>query len=259
MAHIPTLLDFDVEATDWDGPYEIVQCSKALHPSVLGEVKYTLNPYIGCEHGCVYCFAPGHTHQDPSTWRVVRVKANIVDRLYKELDYTEGTIGLGSVTDAYQAAEGRFRLSRLCLELLHRKKRSVYIITKSALVLRDIDLLRDMDSTVAFSITNTDPRICRMTEPGAPVAQERLDALRELVDNGIRTCVFIAPVLSTLEGHEMELVEAIAETGCKEVFIDPYKEKGVDVGRMRRMRISGSPAAVEAVRDACIEKGLRLL
>ena len=62
MTGAQTLLDYDVEATDWDGPYELIQCKKALHPSNLAPVKYSLNPYSGCEHGCVYCFAPGYTH-----------------------------------------------------------------------------------------------------------------------------------------------------------------------------------------------------
>ncbi len=259
MGLTPTLLDFDVEATDWDGPYELVQCKRALHPSSLGDAGYSLNPYLGCEHGCIYCFAPGYLHTDASKWRVVRVKTNIVDRLSKEIDFTEGTIGLGTVTDAYQAAEGRFRLSRLCLELLHRKKRSVYIITKSPLVLRDLDLLRDMDSTVFFTITNPDLRICRMTEPGAPSTEERLEALRTLVKNGVKTGVFIAPVLSTLEGHERELIGMIADTGVRDIFIDPFKEKGVEMDRMLRMGIGASPKAVGALKEACKEFGMNVI
>ena len=259
MTGAQTLLDYDVEATDWDGPYELIQCKKALHPSNLAPVKYSLNPYSGCEHGCVYCFAPGYTHSDFSKWRVVRVKTNIVERLSKEIDHTEGMIGLGTVTDAYQAAEGRFRLSRLCLELIHDKKRSVSIITKSPLVLRDLDILSDMESVVAFTITNTDPKICRITEPGAPVASERLDALKKLVENGIETCVFIAPVLNTLEGHEHDLAQSIADTGTKNVFIDPFKPKGSDVDRLHRMNIGQSTKAEKNIRDACKDVGLNII
>ena len=259
MNTMPTLLDFDVEASDWDGPFELIQCKKALHPSTMEPVKYSLNPYMGCEHGCVYCFAPGHLHMDVSTWRVVRVKTNIVDRLAKEIGYTEGMIGLGTVTDAYQAAEGRFGLSRLCLELIQRKRRSVFIITKSPLVLRDMDILGKMDSTVAFSITNMDPRICRITEPGAPLAQERLDALRTLNENGIKTCVFIAPILNTLEGHEEDLAHAIADTGVKDVFIDPFMERGTDMEKLRRMKIGASDKVNERIAEACVSAGLRLI
>ena len=259
MARIPTLLDFDVETTDWNGPYELVKCSKALHPSSIPPVRYSLNPYGGCEHGCVYCFAPGHLHMDHSEWRIVRVKTNIVERLSKEIDHTEGMIGLGTVTDAYQAAEGRFLLSRLCLELIRNKNRSVFIITKSPLVLRDADILSDMDSTVAFTITNPDTRICRMTEPGAPVADERLNALRDLVNRGIDTCVFISPVTNKLEGMEKELADKIASTGVEKVFIDPLKYRDTDIDRLKRMDIRPSESAEMRIKEACLEAGLKLI
>ena len=259
MTLTPTLLDYDVESTDWDGPFELVTCKKALHPSSLGDVRYSLNPYMGCEHGCIYCFAPGHLHADVSTWRVVRVKTNIVDRLSREIDFTEGIIGLGSVTDPYQAAEGRFRLSRMCLEVLQRKRREVFVLTKSPLVLRDMDILRDMNCTVMLSITNPDTRICRMTEPGAPTAEERLHAVKELIDNGIRAGVFIAPVLSSLEGHETELARMISKTGAKEAFIDGFKERSVDLQRMDRMGIHASPECVKRMRMECEDHGLRVL
>ena len=259
MTLTSTLLDFDVEPTDWDGPYELVKCSKALHPSSIPPVRYSLNPYGGCEHGCVYCFAPLYTHSDPSKWRVVRVKTNIVERLAKELPNTEGMIGLGSVTDAYQAAEGRFRLSRLCLELLRDRDREVFIITKSPLVLRDVNVLKDMRSTVAFSITNPDPKICRITEPGAPIAEERFKALKELVDNGIDTCVFIAPIMNKLEGFEEVLADSIAKTGVEKVFLDPLKLKDTDIDRLGRMGIRPSRSVELKVIEACKDAGLELI
>jgi len=259
MTLTSTLLDFDVEPTDWDGPFELVKCSKALHPSSIPPVRYSLNPYGGCEHGCVYCFAPLYTHSDPSKWRVVRVKTNIVERLAKELPNTEGAIGLGSVTDAYQAAEGRFRLSRLCLELLRDKDREVFIITKSPLVLRDVNVLKEMRSTVAFSITNPDPKICRITEPGAPIAEERFKALKELVDNGIDACVFIAPIMNKLEGFEEELANSIAKTGVEKVFLDPLKLKDTDIDRLGRMGIRPSKSVELEVVEACKSAGLKFI
>lgn len=256
---LPTLLDYDVESTDWDGPCEIVQCKKALHPTSIGETAYSLNPYAGCEHGCIYCYAPGHTHSDLSTWRVVKVKANIVDRLYKEIDYTEGAIGLGTVTDPYQAAEGRFRLTRMCLEVLHRKGRRVFIITKSPLVLRDLDLLKRMDVSVAVTVTNPDPRLSRMTEPGAPLPEERLKAAKELHDSGIDTAFFIEPVLSTLYGREQELMELISDTGVDKIFVGPFNPRGVDMGRMDRMNVGPSIEAEIRIRQIAKEMGIRTM
>jgi DNA repair photolyase len=255
----PVLLDYDVAATDWDGPYELIQCKKALHPSNMGDTKYSLNPYGGCEHGCIYCFAPGHTHSDISTWRVVRVKTNIVERLSKELDFTEGCIGLGTVTDAYQAAEGRFRLSRMCLETIARKNRSVFIITKSDLVTRDVDILRHMDSTVAFTVTSPEDRVCRMTEPGAPTTRERLAAARILKDNGVRVMAFVAPVLSTLEGHEEELLVMIKNAEIDTVFVDWFKPRGVSMERMDRMGITGSEKAERRLYEIGRDMGLEMI
>ena len=134
-------------------------------------------------------------------------------------------------------------LTRMCLELLHRKRRSVFIITKSSLVTRDIDILSDMDAAVAVTVTNPDDRISRMTEPGAPLPGERLKAVKELVDNGIETMVFIAPVLSTLEGREDELMRRIADTGVMKVYIDPLNVRATDTTRMDRMGITSSTKA----------------
>ncbi len=255
----PVLLDYDVSATDWDGPCELVQCKRALHPTVLGDAKYSLNPYGGCEHGCIYCFAPGHTQTDISLWRVVRVKTNIVERLSKELDFTEGQIALGTVTDPYQAAEGRFRLSRMCLEVLQRKGRGVFIITKSDLVTRDADILKDMDATVAITVTNPDDRICRMTEPGAPTTRERLKAAKTLVDEGVDTIAFIAPVLSSLEGREEELLQMIADSGIRTVFVDQFKPRGVTMDRMDRMGITSSEKAERCIHEVGRSMGFKML
>ena len=256
--NVPTLFDFDVEATDWNGPHQLIRCKRALHPSVMRPMAYSLNPYSGCEHGCIYCYAPGHTHADLSTWRVVRVKTNIVERLAKEVDNTEGIIGIGTVTDPYQQAEGRFRLTRMCLELLHKKHRSVFIITKSPLITRDIDLLSGMDSQVAVTLTNTDRKACKITEPGAPMPEERLRAMRELVDAGIDTMVFIAPVLSTLEGHEEDLIRSIADTGVKVAYADPLNERGTELTRLNRMNITSSKIAEKRLSELGDRYGVRV-
>ncbi len=247
----------DVEPLPWDGPFELITCSKALTKSNTGRREFSLNPYKGCEHGCVYCFAPDYLHTDLKGWRVVKVKTNIVDRLAKEIDSADGVIGLGTVTDAYQAAEGRFMLSRRCLELLKRKDRKVLIITKSPLVLRDMDLLRTMRSSVSITITNTDPRAVKMTEPGAPSVEERLRTARTLVENGIETSIFIMPIMTLLEGHEEDLVTRIWETGVRKVFLSQYNPMGhSDEDRMRAMGIRASYKAEKEVRRVCARLGI---
>ena len=223
--------------------FETVECRRALSPSGLPGIAYALNPYGGCEHGCVYCYAPGVTHSDPSSWRVVRVRRNIPDRLVRELPGVEGTIGLGTVTDPYQYAERRFRLSRMCLEVLRDRGRRVHIRTKSDLVVRDIGVLQDMDCVVGVTVTGLDPRVSKMTEPGAPLPEARLRALSELVAAGVEAYALVAPVMSTLEGRERELLEAVASTGASTVFHDPLNLTHADVSRLERMGIGPSPRA----------------
>ena len=238
-----TLSDFTGEALEWEGPFRIVECTRALAPSGLPEMDYALNPYGGCEHGCIYCYAPGHTHSDLDTWRVVRVKRNIVERLSRELPYVDGTIGIGTVTDPYQAAEGRFRLTRGCLEVLSEKCRKIHIHTKSDLILRDADILSGMDCIVGITVTSTDDRISKITEPGAPLPSNRLRAIESLIDSGIRTYALVAPVMSSLEGREADLVDALKATGVEYVMHDPLNMTLVYPDRMARMGIGASSKA----------------
>ncbi len=235
------LLDFISEKGEWDGDFEYVDCTKALSPSGLPGIDYALNPYSGCEHGCIYCYGPGVTHSDLSRWRVVRVKRNIPERLYREVQSVEGTIGLGTVTDPYQPAEARFRLSMMCLEVLRDKGMPVHIHTKSDLVLRDIGILKDMDAVVGITITTLDDRSSLMMEPGAPVPQKRFEALRKLVDEGIRAYALIAPTTNLIQGREEEMLRRIAETGAKMVFHDPLNLRNVDDSILKRRGICASP------------------
>lgn len=238
-----TLLDYTGERSEWDGVYEIVECRRALSPSGLPDMDYALNPYGGCEHGCIYCYGPSTTHSELSTWRVVRVKRNIADRLSRELPAVEGVIGIGTVTDPYQPAEGRFSLTRRCLEVLSRKDREIHLHTKSSLVLRDLDLLSVTRGVVGVTITGLDDRVSKMTEPGASLPSERLRALAELSDAGVNAYALIAPVMSTLEGHESEILHAIAETGTRKVYINSLHIRNVDPTRIDRMGITASPDA----------------
>ncbi len=169
------------------------------------------------------------------------MKRNIPERLYKEINGIEGTIGLGTVTDPYQPAEARFRLSMMCLEVLRDKGMPVHIHTKSDLVLRDIGILSEMDAVVGITITALDDRPSLMMEPGAPVPGKRFDALRGLVDAGIRAYALIAPTTNLIEGREEELLRRIADTGAEMVFHDPLNLRNVDESVLMRRGICASP------------------
>ena len=234
-------MEFLGDKPDWNGEFRVVDIKKALSPSGYPQIDYALNPYGGCEHGCIYCYATGYTHSEPDTWRVVRVRRNIAERLAKELPNVSGTIGIGTSTDPYQYAEKRFMLTRSCLEVLRNRGFRYKIHTKSDLVVRDIDILSDMEGTVSMTVTTLDDRISRMTEPGAPLPSARIDAVTKLVDAGIDTVALIAPVMSTLNGHEEEMIRALKDTGIKIATCDPLSLRYVDSTRLDRMGIHPSP------------------
>ncbi len=233
---------YDFNGIDYSGKCELIECKKALSPSKLPDMDYALNPYSGCEHGCIYCYAPEVTHSEWETWRIVRVKINITDRLLKELPYAEGIIGIGTVTDPYQSAESKYQLTRQCLEILRNNDREIHMHTKSDLILRDKDIIAEMKGLVAVTITGIDDKFSKITEPGAPLPSKRLNTLKELTECGIRTYALVGPVLSHLEGKEKEFVESIADTGVKLMYIDKLNRRPLLNERLKRRNIEGGSA-----------------
>ena len=242
----------------WNGVFREVECRRALSPSGLPGMDYALNPYGGCEHGCVYCYAPEVTHSEWSEWRIVKVRRTIASRLAAELPGLSGRICIGSVTDPYQPAEARFCLTKQCLEVLKGRGFKVSVLTKSPLVLRDLALLKEMDVSVGMTVNNVDVRAARMTEPGAALPAERITALRKLVDEGIDAFVMAGPILTTLEGHEEELTDAIVSTGVRRVEIDRLNGRTELNERLGRMGIEGSPRAVSELRRLLANAGLKV-
>ncbi len=189
----------------------------------------SINPYRGCEHGCSYCFArPTHSYWGLSAGldfeTKLTVKTNAVELLEQELakpSHIVSPISLGINTDAYQPIERDYKLTRRLLEVLAAAKHPVTIVTKSALVLRDLDILSSMANqnlvSVAFSMTSLDGRLSRAMEPRASAPHRRLDALKQLSEAGVPTMVLIAPVIPGLTDHEMEgILEACYEAGVRE-------------------------------------------
>ncbi|MCL1811843.1 MAG: radical SAM protein [Methanomassiliicoccaceae archaeon] len=204
----------------------------------------------------MYCYAPEVLHTDWKDWRVVKVRSNISDRLSKELSGLEGTIGIGTVTDPYQYAEKRFRLTRRCLEILKERDIRIHLHTKSDLILRDIDLISAMRGEVGITITSVSDRFSKITEPGAPLPEKRLEALRMLSERGVDTYALIGPVLNHLEGGEKDLVDAIVSTGVKRVYIDSLNLRPLLAERLARMNIRGSETARENIRRSATDAGL---
>ncbi|MGL4316039.1 MAG: PA0069 family radical SAM protein [Pseudomonas sp.] len=188
----------------------------------------SVNPYRGCEHGCIYCFArPSHAYWDLSPGidfetRLI-AKTNLADRLEEELGkpgYVPRPIALGINTDGYQPIEREYQLTRRALEILLRFRHPVNIITKSSLILRDLDLLAELAShnlvSVAFSLTTLDDQLKRIMEPRAASPSARLRAMRTLGEHGVPVSVITAPMIPMINDMELEaLLEAARDAGAR--------------------------------------------
>jgi DNA repair photolyase len=186
--------------------------------------EQSINPYRGCEHGCAYCFArPSHAYLglSPGLDFETRLfaKRGAAELLRKELSrrsYRCSPIALGINTDGYQPVERELRVTRELLEVLHETRHPVSIVTKSALVERDLDLLAGMGreglAHVAVSITTLDRSLARQMEPRAATPQRRLETLRRLNEAGVPTAVLVAPVIPVLTDAELEAILAAAAT-----------------------------------------------
>lgn len=189
--------------------------------------RWTINPYRGCSHACVYCFArPTHEYLGFGIGddfdRQIVVKINAVERARAETDpriWAGDLVHLGSNTDPYQAAEGRYRLTRGILGVFVERGNPFSILTKSPLVLRDADLLEaaTADVSVTMSVGTLDEDAWRVTEPGTPHPRRRLEALRSLADRGIRVAVLQAPVLPGISDRPDQV--AAVEAACRELDI----------------------------------------
>lgn len=226
-----------IKIKEWNGEFVSKNCNRALSISNLRGLDFALNPYSGCAHGCVYCYAPEVTHFDWKTWRIVKVKSNIATQLSKEVKYAKGSIGLGTSTDPYQYAESRFQITRDCLIVLKKAGNTVHIITKSDLVTRDIDILKDMNVTVGISFTHLDDRISKIVEPGAPLPEKRLSALKDLINSKITAYVMGEPLMSDIENREREYVETIASTGIEHLEAGGVNYRPMLHSRMKKMHL----------------------
>lgn len=208
-----------------------IQASTAISPSGLPGLDFALNPYRGCQHACAYCYSPDVLRE--ARWKewggFVDVKQNLPILLSKQKNKLSGVVGLGTVTDPYQQAEEKYKITRYCLEQLARSNCTVSIQTKSDMVLRDLDILAKMKKIeVGFTITTLDERLASRLEPGAPSPKKRLDALKKLSDAGIKTWVFLGPVIPTLNDSKDSLGEVIASVksaGCSKLLFDKLRLK----------------------------------
>lgn len=199
--------------------------NKVTSPDV--GMEYSMNPYQGCEHGCIYCYAR-NTHE---FWgysagldfeRKILVKKSapsLLEAKLKSSSWQARTIVLSGNTDCYQPAERQFGITRACLEVFHKYRHPVGIISKNALILRDLDILRELAKDrlvgVNISITSLSEKTRRMLEPRTASIKKRLETIRTLSENGIPVNAMLAPIIPGINSHEiLNLAKAVSDNGA---------------------------------------------
>ncbi|MCD6481878.1 MAG: radical SAM protein [Thermoplasmata archaeon] len=203
-------------------------CKSALTISRLPGIDYSLNPYVGCQHGCVYCYVPNVLRMEREEWKHnLYAKINMPAVLRKELKVKRrGVVGISTSTDAYQPAERKYEITRNCLLLLAKYDWPVDILTKSDMVLRDVDILTKMSHVkVGFTIPTLNDEMRKHLEPNAPSIERRLKALKQLSEMEIYTYVFAGPLFPLPEYEIREYLEAFIDVGAREIILDNFHLK----------------------------------
>jgi len=220
--------------------YQEIQCRSALNRVKGMPFDWTLNPYRGCTHGCHYCYARRYQTQfelgaGDDFASIIFVKVNFVDVLRRELQrpaWKKEHVAFGTATDCYQPIEGHYKLTRRSLEALCEFRNPVGLVTKGPMVVRDADVLKEIGtragSTVYMSVPTVDEEAWQKLEPGTAAPMQRLRAVRELVDAGVRAGVLMNPIVPGISSKPAMLertVKAIADhgamfIGCNVMFLD---------------------------------------
>ncbi len=201
--------------------YREEPCKSALNQVKGMGFKWSLNPYMGCVHRCTFCYVR-HFEQrsdrpaDDRYGTSIRVKTNVADVLRKELaraSWQREMVAIGAATDPYQPAEGKYRLTRACLEVLREASNPLSIITRGPMIVRDLDVLVDAsrraDVSVTFSVPTLDEDVWKRTEPSTAHPRQRLRAVKTLVDAGVKASVGMAPILPGISDRPEQLREVV--------------------------------------------------
>ncbi len=216
--------------------------------------KYSLQPYTGCSHFCLYCYATAYIGRRPST-----PKRNFLRNLEHDLGFINKNlvVELSTSSDPYPPLEKWVMLTRKTLETLRRHGVRVLITTKSSLVARDADLLASMGAGVMVTITSLSDELAARLEPGAPSPGERIEALRRLAEKGVRVGVRIDPIIPGVNSDPRELrrlVRAVAEAGASHIVTSTYKARPDNLKRM----ITGFPEKKSLLLSLYRDRGVRI-
>ncbi len=213
--------------------------------------KLTFNPYTGCDHACVYCYASSYI---PKFFNC-RLKKDLIPRLKREAAKLKGEIiSISNSSDPYPNLEAKTGLMRSCLEILSRHNCKIQIITKSNIVIRDIDLLRMTPSMVSLTITTDDDNIAKLIEPHAPPPSKRLKTVESLIEKGIPTSVRIDPIIPFVNDNLNNLIRKLASIGVPHITGSTYKAK---LDNWQRLSTT-VPRIAEKLKPLYFEKGEKI-
>ncbi len=206
-----------------------IKCKTALSSSKLPGLNYSLNPYRGCKHGCLYCYVPNVLKIKRENWgEFVDVKKNIPLVLSREIKNKKcGVVGISTVTDPYQPVENNYKLTRYCLEQLLKYDFPISIQTKSSLLKRDLDIVSKFSNAeVIISITTLDDNERKVLEPYASPVKNRLDVLKIYADEGIQTSIFFGPILPSITKDDIpEIIDTFIACDISKIWIDTLNLK----------------------------------
>ncbi|MDI6806024.1 MAG: radical SAM protein [Candidatus Bathyarchaeia archaeon] len=211
----------------------------------------TFNPYTGCDHSCVYCYASSYIPK----FFFCRPKKDLIPKLEREAIKLKGElISIANSSDPYPNLEAKMGLTRKCLEILTRHNCKLQIITKSKIVLRDVDLLRKKPSMVSLTITTIDDELAKVIEPHAPSSSERLKTAEILVNADMPTSVRIDPIIPFVNDNQENLIKTLASIGIKHITVSTYKVKSDNWQRLSM----ALPKTAEKIKPLYFEKGERI-
>ena len=214
-------------------------------------LKLTFNPYTGCDHACVYCYASSYIPK----FLNCRPKKDLIPRLRREATKLKGgLLSIANSSDPYPNLEAKTGLMRKCLEMLSQQDCKIQIITKSNLVTRDIDLLRKMPSMVSLTITIDDDNVAKLIEPHAPSSSERLKAVETLIEKDVPTSVRIDPIIPFINDNPENFIKTLASIGVKHITGSTYKVK---LDNWRRFS-TALPKTAEKLKPLYFEKGEKI-
>jgi len=261
--------------------YSYITCKNAISCTNLPGLNYSLNPYFGCEHGCIYCYSPSVFRDDKvaKNWgRFVKAKINVVEALSNQLKkLPKGIVGISTVTDPYQPLEANLQLTRRCIELLSTYKFPISIQTKSPLILRDKDLIKPERFDVGVTITTLDDDLARKLEPKAPSPSSRVQVIEEFYDRGVNTWIFLGPIIPEINDDDDKILQLIdlakktkSELICDKLNLRPWvlesmfsfleKEKPGLKDRLPSLVKKKSEywrVLKEKIKDMCLREGVR--